>query len=89
MSLISADLAYFTQVSLVAHGSVSDRNDDGGRDPYEGPKQMGIYVELPSQVQPRPICPDLDLISPPLLPLISPCIDVASLPALAGRADGG
>ena len=64
MSLISADLAYLTQVSLVAHGSVSDRNDDGGRDPYEVPNQMGIYVELPSQVQPRPICPDLDLISP-------------------------
>ena len=35
-------------ISLVAHGSTHDPNDDGGRDPYEVPKQLGIFTSLPS-----------------------------------------
>ena len=35
-------------ISVVAHGSTNDPNDDGGLDPYAVPKQMGLFRELPS-----------------------------------------
>jgi len=35
-------------VSVVAHGTTHDENDDGGRDPYEVAKSLGIFVTLPS-----------------------------------------
>jgi ethanolamine-phosphate cytidylyltransferase len=37
-------------ITIVAHGSTHDPNDDDGRDPYEVPKAMGIFHELPSSV---------------------------------------
>ena len=35
-------------ISIVAHGSTNDPNDDAGSDPYEVPKAMGIFTPLPS-----------------------------------------
>uniref|UniRef100_A0A7S2DEV6 ethanolamine-phosphate cytidylyltransferase n=1 Tax=Haptolina brevifila TaxID=156173 RepID=A0A7S2DEV6_9EUKA len=35
-------------ISIVAHGSTNDVNDDAGADPYEVPKAMGIFRTLPS-----------------------------------------
>lgn len=35
-------------IAVVAHGSTNDPNDDDGLDPYEVPKAMGIFQELPS-----------------------------------------
>ena len=35
---------------VVAHGTRHDDNNDGGRDPYEVPKEMGIFREIPSEV---------------------------------------
>jgi ethanolamine-phosphate cytidylyltransferase len=35
-------------ITVVAHGSTNDPNDDDGLDPYEVPKAMGIFHELPS-----------------------------------------
>ena len=37
------------RIAVVAHGTTHDANDDGGRDPYEVPKALGVYVELPSR----------------------------------------
>ena len=37
-------------ISVVAHGSTHDPNDDGSNDPYAVPKAMGIYKALPSAV---------------------------------------
>ena len=34
---------------VVAHGTVADANDDGGADPYEVPKALGIFREIPSR----------------------------------------
>ena len=34
-------------ISVVAHGSVYDPNDDGGADPYEVPKSMGYPIPPP------------------------------------------
>jgi len=34
-------------IGVVAHGTEHDHNEDE-RDPYEVPKQMGIFVSLPS-----------------------------------------
>lgn len=36
-------------ISVVAHGETNDPNDDGGKDPYEVPKALGIYTQLPSK----------------------------------------
>ena len=36
-------------ISVVAHGSTGDSNDDEGLDPYAVPKSMGIYSELRSE----------------------------------------
>ena len=36
-------------ISVVAHGSMHDPNDDYGLDPYAVPKQLGLFVELPSK----------------------------------------
>mmetsp|Transcript_3714 Transcript_3714/g.7711 ORF Transcript_3714/g.7711 Transcript_3714/m.7711 type:complete len:453 (+) Transcript_3714:34-1392(+) len=37
-------------ISVVAHGTKSDANNDGGRDPYHVPKQMGIFCEVESKL---------------------------------------
>ena len=37
-------------IAVVAHGSTHDPNDDGGKDPYEVPKSLGIFRAIPSMV---------------------------------------
>ena len=32
------------RIAVVAHGTTHDANDDGGRDPYEAPKALGVYA---------------------------------------------
>jgi len=45
---MTRDMIAALGISVVAHGSKHDPNDDGGRDPYAVPKEMGIFVEVPS-----------------------------------------
>ena len=45
---ITKEMLAALNVSVVAHGSVADANDDGGRDPYAVPKAMGIFQKIDS-----------------------------------------
>jgi len=36
-------------ISVVAHGTIHDPNDDGSADPYEVPKKLGIFTTIPSR----------------------------------------
>jgi len=36
-------------ISVVAHGSTHDANDDDGLDPYAVPKQLGVFTQLKSR----------------------------------------
>ena len=47
---MTRDMIAALGITTVAHGSTHDPNDDGGKDPYEVPKAMGIFVELESKV---------------------------------------
>jgi ethanolamine-phosphate cytidylyltransferase len=45
---ITRDMISALNISVVAHGSTSDRNLGEKSDPYAVPKAMGIYKEIPS-----------------------------------------
>ena len=46
---MTRDMISALRIAVVAHGTTHDANDDGGRDPYEVPKEMGIFETISSK----------------------------------------